>query len=261
MVLGLADISAEAILLAGGGRAILLQIANPAVGHGVAAHSDFKRRPVDRVRSTMTYIYTVVYGTDEQLRTVQRRVNRAHGPVHSSREPGLDAVVEGFNAFDPQLQLWVAATLYDTTVTVYERIFGRLDSGTADRIYADCARLGTSLQVPPELWPADRTTFDAYWRDCAQHLRADDTTRAVAHDLLYPGTEPPWLRALMPMVRLVTVGLLPPDLRAEFALPWNARRQRRFDATMRLFGLVYPKLPRRIRHSLKNHLLRRVETT
>ena len=45
MVRGLADIGAEGILLAGAGRAILLQIADPRVGHGVADHSDFAQRP------------------------------------------------------------------------------------------------------------------------------------------------------------------------------------------------------------------------
>ena len=55
----LADIGAEGVLLAGAGRAILLQIANPAVGHGVAEHSNFVARPFDRFRATLTYVYAV----------------------------------------------------------------------------------------------------------------------------------------------------------------------------------------------------------
>ena len=60
MARGLADIGAEGVLLAGAGRAILLQIANPRVGHGVAEHSDFAERPMDRLRATMTYVYAVI---------------------------------------------------------------------------------------------------------------------------------------------------------------------------------------------------------
>jgi uncharacterized protein (DUF2236 family) len=54
MARGLRDIAGEAILLAGGGRAILMQIAHPAVGRGVAEHSDFASRPLDRLHATMT---------------------------------------------------------------------------------------------------------------------------------------------------------------------------------------------------------------
>jgi uncharacterized protein (DUF2236 family) len=50
-------IAAEAVLIAAGGRSILLQLADPAIGHGVADHSDFASRPVDRLRGTLTYVY------------------------------------------------------------------------------------------------------------------------------------------------------------------------------------------------------------
>ena len=81
MVQGIADFGAEGILLAGAGRAILLQLANPAVGRGVAEHSTFVDRPVNRLKGTLTYVYGVVYGTDVQVDAVRRRVNRAHVPV------------------------------------------------------------------------------------------------------------------------------------------------------------------------------------
>ena len=78
------DVAAEAILLAGGGRAILLQIANPAVGAGVARHSDFANRPLDRFANTVTYAYATVFGTPDELAAVVERVNAAHRPVHST---------------------------------------------------------------------------------------------------------------------------------------------------------------------------------
>jgi uncharacterized protein (DUF2236 family) len=86
-------------------------------------------------------------------------VNRAHAPVR--REP--DAGSRGYSAFDAQAQLWVVATLYDTAVTVYEIIYGELDEDSADRVYRDYARIGTTLQVPADLWPPDRAALGAYW--------------------------------------------------------------------------------------------------
>lgn len=254
---GLADIAAEGILLLGAGRAILLQIANPAVGHGVAAHSDFASRPLDRLQNTMTYVYAVVYGNPKQVTAVRRRVNRAHAPVRRGASDGS----RGYSAFDPRLQLWVVATLYDTAVTVYERIYGPLDDASADRIYHDYAALGSALQVPKSLWPADRAAFKAYWNHQLQALETDEVTRRVAHDLLHPRGVPLWLRAGMPLARLVTAGLLPEAVRNSFVLPWSVGRQRRFDVVMQCCSAVYPLLPRRIRHGLRDYYLGQLDVS
>ncbi|MBT2513676.1 oxygenase MpaB family protein [Arthrobacter sp. ISL-30] len=256
MIRGLADIGAEGVLLAGAGRAILLQIADPAVGHGVAEHSNFAERPLDRLQATMTYVYAVVYGSDEQLATVRRRVNRAHAPVR--RTP--DHQSQGYNAFDREAQLWVAATLYDTAVTVYEQIHGPLEDAAADSIYREYAKIGTALQLPAELWPADRAAFREYWESRLRELEPDDVARGIARDLLYPIMAPLPMRLAMPMARLLSAGLLPERLRDDFGLPWDERRRRRFLTVMRLLAAVYPRLPRRVRHGLKDYLLGRLGT-
>src|SRR3954451_2831238 len=123
MVQDVADYRAEGILLAGAGRAILLQLANPAIGRGVAEHSTFTERPVNRLKGTLTYVYAIVYGNEAQVNEVRRRVNRAHVPVQRA----ADKTSAGYSAYDPELQLWVVATLYDTALTIIEKIYGPLD--------------------------------------------------------------------------------------------------------------------------------------
>jgi uncharacterized protein (DUF2236 family) len=248
---GLRDIAGEIVLVAGGGRAILLQIAHPAVGRGVANHSDFASRPLDRLKATLTYVYAVVYGSPEEVALVRQRVNRAHAPVHSAQE----AAGHPYDAYDPELQLWVAATLYETAVTMYQRVFGRLDEESADRIYQDYASIGTALQVPREIWPADRHAFRRYWEAMLPRLGADAATQRVANDLLRAESGPWWLRLAMPLGRLMTIGLLSPDLRSSFGLPWPKRAQRSFDRWMRLTAAVYPHLPQGARHRLRDHYL------
>lgn len=254
MARGLADIGAEGVLLAGAGRAILMQIANPSVGHGVAEHSNFAERPLDRLAATMTYVYAVVYGSEEQLAAVRHAVNRAHAPVRRA----ADGASKGYNAFDAQSQLWVVATLYDTAVTVYEKVHGALDDDTADRIYREYARIGTALQLPAELWPADRSAFASYWNESLQKLELDEAALRVAKDLLYPTGGPFLLRLTMPLARLLTAGLLPEHLREGFGLSWDARRRRGFDGTMRLLAVTYPRLPQKIRHWPKDYYLGRL---
>jgi uncharacterized protein (DUF2236 family) len=253
---GIRDIAAELVLVAAGGRAILLQLANPAVGRGVAEHSDFALRPLDRLTGTLTFVYTVVYGTRAEVAYVRKKVNLAHAPVHASATANATA----YDAYDAQLQLWVAATLCESAVTMYQRIFGDFDSTTAELVYQHYAALGTSLQVPAGMWPADRSAFNEYWAAEQRTLRVDDVTRAVAHELLHPKNAPLWLNALMPLARLVTTGLLSKELREQFRLPWSPRHQRRFDRWMRMTAAVFPRLPAAFRHSLCIHYLRKLRS-
>ncbi|MEO6943382.1 MAG: oxygenase MpaB family protein [Lacisediminihabitans sp.] len=270
------DIAGEAVLLAGGARAILLQIADPGVGEGVARHSDFASDPMRRLRNTLSYIYVVVYGTADDRARVVAMVNAAHRSVRGTVRlrvknprrdgtplPGESAVnveasVSGdrYDAADPQLQLWVAATLYDTAITVHESVFGTFAPVDADALYREYAVLGTALQVPPELWPEDRAAFRRYWDSQLARLRVTDDTRRVARELLDSHAIPWWLRLGMPLARLVTAGLLPPSLRVAFELPWDAARQRRHERAMRMIAAVYPRLPRRIRQWPMRHYVR-----
>lgn len=239
MGLRIQDVSAEAILLAGGARAILLQIANPGVGRGVAEHSDFANRPLDRLRGTLTYLYVTVYGTPAEAAEVARRVGAAHRPV-----PG---------ATDSGLQLWVAATLYDTAMQVRELVYGPLGDDDAESLLADYAVVGTALGVPRAMWPADLAAFAAYWSQQLAELRVDAAAQRVARELLHPRRGPLWLKVAMPTARLVTAGLLDETMRTAYELPFN---QRRYERLLRVVRAVYPRLPRWIRHAPMRHYLR-----
>ncbi|HEY5221861.1 MAG TPA: oxygenase MpaB family protein [Microbacteriaceae bacterium] len=250
-VRGIRDLADDGVLIAGGGRAILLQIAYPGVGRGVAEHSDFASRPLERLHATLTYAYAVVYGTDAEIAAVRRRVNRAHASVNGT----ADAAGPAYDAYDPDLQLWVAATLYDSAISLYERVFGALDDETAERVYREYGALGTVLQVPNDAWPTDRAAFRAYWDAMLPKLHATDATRRVARDLLHPRAGPLWLRAVMPLARLMTVGLLPPELREEFRLGWEPHHERRFQRWLRVTAVVFPRLPARLRHAPRRRYL------
>ena len=247
----LSEVGRDAVLVAGGGRAILLQIANPSVGRGVAAHSNFASRPLDRLHSTLTYVYAQAFGTEADKRAVTRRVNRAHAPVSgeaAARRPG-------YSAFDPSLQLWVAATLYDTAVTVYELVYGPLATEEADQVYRDYAVLGAALQMPPELWPASREDFRRYFDSEIAKLEVTPEALAVSRELLAGRALSPVLRAMMPLVRLVTAGLLDTRLRAMYGFRWNQRQQRRFDRLLGIIRVIWPPLPRGIRFALCSYYL------
>jgi len=243
-LLRIGDVADEAILLAGGARAILLQLANPVVARGVAEHSDFANRPLDRLRGTLTYLYVIVYGTPDESAIVARRVGAAHASVRG----------EGYDARDEGPQLWVAATLYETAMRVHELVLGPLNDADSESLLADYAIVGTALGVPASAWPPDLAAFTEYWERATANLRVRDSARRVAQELLHPRRGPWWLRLSMPTIRVVTAGLLTDDLRTAYGLSLNSAWYARL---VRLVRVVYPRLPRAIRQWPMRHYLRK----
>ena len=242
----LGDISREAFIFLGAGATVLLQLAQPGVGLGVAEHSAKLQRPLDRLRTTMTYIYALTLGTDEERQQVGRMVNRAHGPVRSDR----------YNAFDPRLQLWVAATLYRGGTGLAEIFHGPLSPERSDALYRQAAVYGTTLQMPQAFWPRDRQAFQRYWDEAMASLHVEEPVRRYVHALLEGGAVPWWLRPLMPVQRFFTRGLLPPPVREAFGLPWSQRDQRRWERFLRYGPRLYWLLPAFLRQLPARWVLR-----
>ena len=241
-------VAREGALLAGGARAILLQVAHPAVAQGVAGHSDFAVRPLDRLRATLAYVYGVTFGTAEEARAVAAMVTEAHRPVAGA----------GYRASDPELQLWVAATLYDTATLIYEELFGPLPAPVGERVYAQYAVLGTALQVPDGRWPADRAAFRAYWERMVATLEVTDEARRIAADLLSARGAPLALKAAVPLNRFLTAAWLPDRIRKGYGLQWGGLHQRSYDLALKVGAPLYRLLPVPLREAPKTWYLRDV---
>src|ERR1700757_3138377 len=195
---------------------VIMQLARPGVGYGVMESRVESGRidlhPVKRARTTFTYLAVAMAGTDEEKAAFHRAVNRAHAQVYSTP----DSPVE-YNAFDPDLQLWVAACLYKGGVDFYRMFVGELDEHDADRHYRDGIVLGTTLQVPAEMWPPDRAAFDRYWQQQLDKVHIDDSVRdylyTIAVGRVRAVTLPEPLRRLRErLALLITPRLLPPRL-------------------------------------------------
>lgn len=232
-------VAAEGVLIAAGGRAVLLQIAHPRVAAGVAAHSDFQHQLVHRLRGTLWYMVGTVYGDSQEMQDVADMVNAVHRGV----------VGPGYSANDPDLQVWVGATLYESTVVLYERVMGPLPADQRGELLREYGALATALGCPADKWPADLETFRTYWDGMIATLEVSDQARDIARDVLYPVNIPMALRPLAPLHRLVTLGLLPARIRAEYGLPWPPARQRVLNAGFAVVRHTYPHVPVRVRHA------------
>ncbi|MCV7281527.1 DUF2236 domain-containing protein [Mycolicibacterium flavescens] len=239
---------------------VIMELARPGVGYGVkdsrveSGRAD--RHPIKRARTTFTYLAVALAGSEEQKATYRRAVNRSHAQVHS--RPG-DPVE--YNAFDKELQMWVAACLYKGFVDVYRIFVGEMDDESADRHFAEGAALGTTLQVPAEMWPADRKAFDEYWQQSLDKVHIDDAVREylwpIAAGRIGNLKPPAWLQKRTDAVNLfITTGFLPQRFRDEMGLPWDADKQRRFNRIMWNVGRVYNRMPRFVRQFPYNVLLK-----
>ena len=224
----------ESVLLLGGGRALLLQIAHPAVAAGVTAHSNFRSQRWRRLLRTLRPMHEIVFGDRKQALAAVRAINRVH-----DRVTGPD-----YDARDPELLLWVLATLIDTSLEMHERFIGPLAPKEAEAYYADMCRLGILLDVPREYLPRDLGAFRVYFERTLASLEVSEAARGIARELLKltPATWP----AIAPL-RLLSAGLLPESLRQRFGLGWGPKRESTLRNLQRLSRAVVPHVPRRLR--------------
>ncbi len=210
----------EAFLLLGAGpRALLLQLAHPAVAAGVAEHSDFRTDPWRRLDGTLRSYLRIVFGTGTAARDEVRRLNELHRGISGT----------GYTARDPALALWVHATLIDSTLAVNDAWNGPLPDGVAASFYAETLWLGRAFRIPESMLPVDLAAFRAYVADQIGPdgpVRVGDTARELARAVLHPPLPGVPARAqLDPRLHGWTmwpaIGLLPPRIRVAYGLPWT----------------------------------------
>ena len=216
---------------------VIMQLSLPGVGYGVLESpvdsGNVYMHPFKRARTTGTYLAAATYGSDADRALIRAEVDRAHAQVRSRPSSPVR-----YNAFDPKLQLWVAACLYRYYIDQHEYLYGPLDDESADAIYQDARTLGTTLQVRDEMWPADRAAFDEYWKLTLDDLRIDEPVREHLHGVASVAFLPTPLRQLAgPPILFATKGFLSSKFRTMMNLDWSPDDQRRF--ALLLMGLRF----------------------
>ncbi|WP_327149850.1 oxygenase MpaB family protein [Nocardia sp. NBC_01329] len=222
---------------------VIMQLAVPGVGYGVLESpvdsGKLTLHPVKRTRTTLTYLAVALLGDTDERAAYRKAVDTSHRQVRSNAQSPVR-----YNAFDRDLQLWVAACLYRGARDIRERMRGRPDSELEETIYRRSARLGTTLQVPPDSWPANLAAFDRYWTENLAATRIDPPVRDMLNEIVDLKMFPRPVQLLGGRFnRWVTAGLLPPRLRAEMGMTWSASDERRFDRMLRRLGRVSAALP------------------
>jgi uncharacterized protein (DUF2236 family) len=227
-------VNRENILLLGGGRALLMQLAHPKVAAGVDEHSDFRTHPIRRLRRTIRMTMAIVFGDRDTALAAARGVNQMHGKVRGA----------GYNALDPDLLLWVYATLADTALVTYEAFVQPLLPSERDEFHQEFKLLGELLGIPRDRFPDTVGDFDEYIEQMVSSgsVRVDKRARELAAQIMNPRV---WLLRgpVMIPLNVVTTGLLTPALREQYGLGWGPRQQRAYRVALRVVPRVIALTP------------------
>src|ERR671933_953853 len=75
-------INREGVLLLGGGRALILQVAHPLVAAGVAEFSNYREDPWGRLYRTLDLTTKIVFGSMQTAHEAAQRIQNVHKRVH-----------------------------------------------------------------------------------------------------------------------------------------------------------------------------------
>lgn len=234
---------------------LLLQVAHPVVGAGVADHSEFLEDRWDRLRRTARSATLFLgYGGPDAANAEGTRLREVHKGIK-----GVDKAGRRYHALNPEAYLWVHATLFHHMVQA-QRFFGRpLTESAQQRLYTEWQAIALVLGITDRHIPADLAAFRSYFSEMVeQRLEDNDSVRLILKldekpfppPPGWPMPEPVWTALGTPpaaVLRLATAGTLPSALRERFGIPWTGRHQRRLSALAaitRATDLVLPEVLR-----------------
>jgi uncharacterized protein (DUF2236 family) len=223
----------ERLVLFSGVRALLMQACDPLAVVGFQRHSVIFDDPQIRLQRTDERMSRIYFGTRTEAEETGRVVRAMHRRVRGRTPARYGPIAKGtpYAASDPQLGLWVLATLADSALVYYERIFGALAPLERERYWSEYRQVGELLGLPPDSMPAThaglRHYVDGRLGDGSLWISDERRDQAVRMIL-----EPPysgWLRAAVApvseAVRLISTGLLPPEIRRLFGFSWDPARE------------------------------------
>ena len=239
-------INRESVVLLGGARAVLMQLAHPLVAMGVSTHSNYMTDPFGRAERTFVLGEILTFGSLEKARQAARSINRKHLHVHGElpMDAGVFSKGTRFDARNPEQLLWVHATLIDTWLLCYNLFIGSLTPAEQDTYYQESKEVAHLLGLLPDKMPNTVDDLRQYVYDMvhSDRLIATPQARQLAHQVLFPPVHTIF-RPLLHLNLQATCALLPQPIREIYGMEWNTRRQVIFDLSARGMRTIIPLLP------------------
>lgn len=227
-----------------------MQIAHPLVAMGVSAHSNYMVDPIGRAKRTFALGEILTFGTQAKARQAARTINHKHFVVHGELPMNAGIFSKGtrYDARDPELLLWVHATLIDTWLQCYNLFIGSLTPLEQDTYYQESKEVAHLLGLIPDKMPRTIDNLRQYIDDMvhSDKLAATPQAKQIAHQLLFPPVHT-LFRPLLHLNLQITSALLPQPIREIYGIEWNNRRQVIFSISARGMRTIIPHLPMYLR--------------
>jgi uncharacterized protein (DUF2236 family) len=237
----------EMVVALAGPRALLMQAAHPVAFAGFFEATTMLDDPYPRLERTARVLSAIAWGTEAEADAATRPVRAVHRRVRGSLPDGTS-----WRANDPELLLWIIATLVDSNLLVYERYVGRLSRGEKEAYWQDFRLLAKHFDLHFKDTPKDFDAFEAYMAGmlASGDLDVGPQARALAVDIVMRPPVPLQFRPALELVNQITVGLLPPEIRRLYGFSWDPVRGLAVRGGQEyLRRLVVPLLPQRLRLS------------
>lgn len=243
-------VNREAVILLGGGRAALLQLAHPFVAHAIAQHSTTQHDPIGRFRRTFQNVFAMVFGDLDHAIDSARRVHTVHTKIRGAIDEHIGPFARGdrYQANDEDALFWVHATLVDSALQVFELVLGPLSAVDKERYYQESRRFARLFGIPDRVMPDDHPGFVRYMdRMLGSGIIAVSRPALEMRHFLF---QPP-RRLHTPLAawyRTFTAGLMPSSLRGPFELPFGPLERAVFAGSVPSLRVAHRALPRRLRY-------------
>lgn len=212
-------------------RSVVMQVAHPTLNSAAfTGNTKLVRNVRARAAGTFNAMYGVIFGDLTSAIKTGTMVHRIHQSVWGKR-PGPGGAEEAFRANDPELLLWVFATIVDSEVVGFTEINRPLTPAEEAQLWQEAKVLAAVTGVPQAYVPATWADFRRYVDTMVtgDALRVDASLRAGCEALTWrfvPVPVPPWL------LRTAVVGLIPEGWRERAGFPWR-RRERLAHSTVK----------------------------
>jgi uncharacterized protein (DUF2236 family) len=218
----------EHVMALAGPRALLMQAAHPVAFAGFFASTGSLEDPYRRLERTAAVLETITFGERADADRATARVRRIHSRVRGrlSEPAGRFPAGTPWAADDPDLLLWILATLVDSGLVVYERYVRALGPAERQAYWDDFRVVGRLFGLRAADMPEAVDDLDGYMRSMlgGDVLHVTDEARDLGIRIVLRPPVPLVARPLVEVANFVTVGLLPAGLRRQYGLSWDPVR-------------------------------------
>ncbi len=240
-------LSTEPALLAMGMRPLLLQVAHPKVGQAVADHSKYRTEPLARGFRTFDAVYKIVFGDVATALEVAKKTFVAHTYVIGKLDEPIKGMTRQYYANDPELAMWIFATLIDSAVLAYQTFIGPLTASELEQYYEEAKVFARLFAVTEACLPKTWLEFQSYMQRMLNGgtLQVTPVARDVGQALMYGA--PTWVRIPMEVYNVIGGQYLPDQLRQDFGMHFNSVDRVLAPTAEKGISLVMRGLPGQVR--------------